>query len=87
MEKIIKDLGLDFDNTMEGIIAVTGNNDKLKELRGILNEVGYDDDSFMAPILSGMLGMELITANETIGTILINTVMGCGYLALENVMN
>lgn len=82
MEKIIKDLGLNINREMEGLLEVVGDNDKLKELRTILDNSGYCDDSFMAPILSTMIGEEVTAAKETIKSILINTVAGKGYLAL-----
>jgi hypothetical protein len=82
MENIIKDLGLSINGEMEGLIEVTGDGDKLKELRTILDNRGYIDDSPMAPILSMMTGTELVAATETVTHILINTVAGNGYLAL-----
>lgn len=88
MENMIKEMGL-IINKMHGVdnfYEVTGDSDKLKELRKILDEKGYHDDSPMAPLLSDMVGRTIRVAKEFINTIMICDfgVGDCGYLALED---
>ena len=85
MEKIVRDLGLKIGKSaLPGMLDVSGDSDKLKELRKILDDEGYNDDTDMVYSLAEMTGMNLMPADSstTISRIMIVSGFGNGYLAL-----
>ena len=72
----IKGMGLDAVDYGD-IIDVTGDMEKLRELRTVLDNEGYTDDTEAATLFMGLPG-----AKETISRILVCTVGGNGYMAV-----
>lgn len=77
-EKIKAIVGINIVNNGEGSYIIRGNSQKLKEIRTMLDDAGYTDDT---DIVCSMLGIPEPT--ENIGTIIVANENGAikGYMA------